>query len=81
MSYYINMKKYQTGMSKHIGVADSSLKSGKINQTQFNTLLGVILKKEINDFVQWQVKSFAPKQENSLTFVQYAHKRNFKQNA
>jgi len=77
----MNMKKYPVGMSKHVEIADANLKSGKINQSQFNTLLGVILKKEVNDFVQWQVKSFAPKQGNSLTFVQYAQRRNFKQNA
>lgn len=81
MRYHTCMKKYQTGISKHVEQADSNFKNGKINQSQFNTLLGVILKKEVNDFVQWQIKSFAPKQENSFTFVQYAHKRNQKQNA
>jgi hypothetical protein len=75
------MQKYQTSMFKNIEAADSNLKSGKINRSQFNTLLGIILKKEVNDFVQLQVKSFAPKQENnSFTFVQYAHKRHLKQN-
>ena len=62
-----------------IGSLQGDLKEKKINQNEFNFLLGVLFKKEINDFIDVNVNSIFPQSKNDgfsqMTFLHYSKRR------
>ena len=69
------MNKYDTNSIRYIAELKRDLSAGKLNQEEFNFLLGLILKKEVNNFVQSQIEEFSPEPERSVTFVSYTRNR------
>lgn len=77
------MSKYQENTTKkYIDTATQNFKNGQINREQFNSLIGLVMNREINQFINLNLNEIVPKQEmNSMTFIQYARKRNLNNNA
>lgn len=67
--------KYQTGMTKRLSLIQENLNSGKITQEEFNILLGLLLKVEVNRFVKHQVKHLDLEDDKKMTFIGYAGTR------
>lgn len=68
---------YQTRLTKKLSVLQKDLKYEKITQEEFNILLGLLLKVEMNNFVKSQIKDLDIEDNNRMTFVSYAGTKKF----
>lgn len=68
---------YNNDMFKSLSLLQSDLKEGNIDRKQFNFLLGLVLKKQVNDFARFKVSEFTDdgKLRKSMTFISYVHNR------
>ncbi|MCK4635334.1 MAG: hypothetical protein KAT32_00570 [Candidatus Moranbacteria bacterium] len=71
-------KNYQSKLFIFINSIQKDLNNKKINEKQFNFLLGLFIKKELGDMVSKEINKIIPKKDNmqNMTFLTY--KRNSK---
>ncbi len=70
--------RYQTKLLKRLDSLQRDLKDEKITQEEFNILLGMLLKVEMNSFVANKIKHLdLEDDEKKMTFISYASTRNF----
>lgn len=72
-------KNYQSKLFTFVNSIQKDLKEEKIDEKQFSFLLGVFLRKELNDMVIKEIDSILPKSDNvqNLTFLTYNRNRRF----
>jgi len=71
-------KDYQNKLLVLLSSLQRDLKNGKINQAQFNFLLGFLFKHEMNNFIKEEVEDLLPETKNNhqtVTFVSYKRNR------
>ena len=64
---------YKILVLKQLESLQKDLKDKKINPEQFNFLIGFLLKSQINDFLQSEINSVLPENEDEkqMTFINY----------
>lgn len=71
---------YNNEMFESLSALREDLNAGKLNERQFNFLLGVLLQKEVNTFTKWKIKEVMPTEKaekSSMTFIRYIRNRQF----
>lgn len=72
-------KNYQSNLFVFLRSIQKDLKDNKIDEKQFNFLLGLFIKKELNNIVNNEIDNIIPKNENinNMTFLTYKRNRKF----
>jgi len=74
-------KNYQNKLFNFLNAIQSDLRENKINEKQFNFLLGFFLRTELNNFVNNEINSILPEQEQDnfkeMTLLTYKKNRKF----
>lgn len=70
---------YQSNLFTFISTIQKDLKDNKIDEKQFSFLLGLFLKKEINNIVIKEIDDIMPESniKNNMTFLTYKRSRKF----
>jgi len=71
--------KYENSLLTTFNSLQKDLTAKKINEEEFNFLLGVLLKNQVNNFISSEVESLLPtnKDEQSMTMISYKRDRKF----
>lgn len=70
---------YQNNLSKTLVSLQKDLENEKITQDEFNVLLGLLIKVELNNFIKNKIKQLDIEEDNKLTYIGYAGTRTFNQ--
>jgi len=70
---------YQNKLFNFLNSIQRDLSNNKIDEKQFNFLLGLFLKKELNNMVNKEINEIIPKNDNiqNMTFLTYKRSRKF----
>lgn len=77
---YTMSSNYNTHLFIFVSTLRKELAEGRIDQKQFNFLLGLFFQKEINKLVNSEIQEYfsAPEEEkNKMTFLSYKRNRKF----
>ena len=72
-------KNYQSKLFIFLNSIQKDLNNKKIDEKQFNFLLGLFLKKELNNMISNEIDEIIPKNNNikNMTFLTYKRSRKF----
>lgn len=72
-------KNYQNKLFSFLNSIQRDLKDNKIDEKQFNFLLGLFLRNELNNMVNKEIADITPKNDNiqNMTFLTYKRSRKF----
>lgn len=68
---------YQDNSSKLLLSLQKDLEAKKITENEFNILLGLLLKVELNNFVRERISDLQLDDDKKLTYIEYARTRKF----
>lgn len=70
-------KNYQTRFTRELSILQKDLRANKISQEEFNILLGLLVRVEMNHFVRSGLRRFDSRDDKQMTFISYAGTKTF----
>ncbi len=70
-------KDYQTRFTRELSSLQNDLRANKISQEEFNVLLGLLVRMEMNRFVRSEIQRFDSREDKQMTFISYAGTKTF----